>query len=177
MKNYSNTNYYLKLWNYFLYGNRMLYISNNTFLRKIWMWLCNKYSLTKIYCGDDKNIFFTKVQLSSVTQSCPTLCDPMAYTVHGILQAKILERVAFPFSRRSSQSRDRTQVSPIAGGFLTSWATREAQLPTPNLTAICLQKLIPLLFQAFDLLFIITTPFLLALIFCWLISCLITLGH
>ena len=112
-----------------------------------------------------------------VAQSCSTLCDPMAYTVHGILQAKILERVAFPFSRRSSQSRDRTQVSPIAGGFLTSWATREAQLPTPNLTAICLQKLIPLLFQAFDLLFIITTPFLLALIFCWLISCLITLGH
>ena len=34
-----------------------------------------------------------------VVQSCPTLCDPMAYTVHGILQARILERIAFPFSR------------------------------------------------------------------------------
>ena len=45
-----------------------------------------------------------------VTQSCPTLCDPMNYTVHGILQARILERVAFPFSRGSSQPRDRTQV-------------------------------------------------------------------
>ena len=38
-------------------------------------------------------------------QSCPTLCDPMDYTVHGILQARILERVAFPFSRGSSQPR------------------------------------------------------------------------
>ena len=51
----------------------------------------------------------------------------MDYTVHGILQARILEWVAFPFSRGSSQPRDRTQVSHIAGEFFTSWATREAQ--------------------------------------------------
>ena len=49
------------------------------------------------------------------------------YTVHGILQARILEWVAFPFSRGSSQPRDWTQMSHIAGGFFTSWATREAQ--------------------------------------------------
>ena len=55
-----------------------------------------------------------------VTQSCPTLCDPMDYTVLGILQARILEWVAFPFSRGFSQPRDRTQVSRIAGGFFTS---------------------------------------------------------
>ena len=61
-----------------------------------------------------------------VTQLCPTLCDPMDYTVHGILQAKILEWVAFPFSSGSSQPRDQTQVSHIAGRFFTSWATREA---------------------------------------------------
>ena len=60
-----------------------------------------------------------------VAQSCPTLCNPMDYTVHGILQARILEWVAFPFSRGSSQLRDRTQVSHIAGRFLTSWATRD----------------------------------------------------
>ena len=53
-----------------------------------------------------------------VTQWCPTLCYPMDYTVHGILQARILEWVAFPFSRGSSQPRDRTQVSRIAGGSL-----------------------------------------------------------
>ena len=55
-----------------------------------------------------------------VTQSCPTLSDPMDYTVHGILQARILEWVAFPFSRGSSQTRDRTGVSCIAGGLFTS---------------------------------------------------------
>ena len=62
-----------------------------------------------------------------VTQLCPTLCNPMGYAVYGILQARILEWVAFPFSRGSSQPRDQTQVSCIAGGFFTSWATREAQ--------------------------------------------------
>jgi len=55
-----------------------------------------------------------------VTQSCPTLYDPMDYRVHRIPQARILERVAFPFSRGSSQPRDRTQVSHIAGRFFTS---------------------------------------------------------
>ena len=55
-----------------------------------------------------------------VVQLCPTLCDPMDYIVHEILQARILEWVAFPFSRGSSQLRDRTQVSCIMGGFFTS---------------------------------------------------------
>ena len=48
------------------------------------------------------------------------LCHPMDYTVDGILQARTLERVAFPFSRRSSQPRDQTQVSRIMGRFFTS---------------------------------------------------------
>ena len=46
---------------------------------------------------------------------------------HGFFQARMQEWVAFPFSRGSSQPRDPTQVSCIAGGFFTSWATREAQ--------------------------------------------------
>ena len=62
-----------------------------------------------------------------VTQLCLTLCDPMDYTVHGILQATILEWIAFPFSRGYSQPRDWTQVSHIAGEFFTVWVTREAQ--------------------------------------------------
>ena len=49
-----------------------------------------------------------------VAQSCLTLCHPMDYTVHGILQARILEWVVYPFSR------DQSLVSHIAGGFLTS---------------------------------------------------------
>ena len=55
-----------------------------------------------------------------VAQLCLTLCDPMDYKVPGILQARILEWVAFPFSRGSSQSRDRIQVSHIVGRFFTS---------------------------------------------------------
>ena len=51
----------------------------------------------------------------------------MDYTVHEILQARILEWVAFPFSRGSSQRKDQTQVSHIAGRSFTSWATGEAQ--------------------------------------------------
>ena len=51
----------------------------------------------------------------------------MVYTVHGILQARTLEWGAFPFSRGSSQPRDQTKVSRIAGRLFTSWATREAQ--------------------------------------------------
>ena len=61
--------------------------------------------------------YYVKVQGVSewvkVAQSCPTLCDPMDYVVHGILQARILEWVAFPFSNISSQPRDRTQVSTL----------------------------------------------------------------
>ena len=60
------------------------------------------------------------------------LCDPMDWgltgsSVHGILQARTLEWVAVPFSRGSSQLRDQTQVSHIAGRFFTIWAIREVQ--------------------------------------------------
>ena len=66
---------------------------------------------------------------AKIIQSCPTLCDtmiPMNCTVHGILQARILGWVAFLFSRASSQPRGQTQVSRIAGGFFTCWATGKA---------------------------------------------------
>ena len=66
-----------------------------------------------------------------VAQSCLTLCDPVHYSspdsfVHGILQARILEWVAIPFSRGSFWPRDRTPISCIAGRFFTIWATGEA---------------------------------------------------
>ena len=54
-----------------------------------------------------------------VAQLCLTLCDPVDYTVHGILQARILEWVAFLFSKGSFQPRDQMQVSCIAGRFFT----------------------------------------------------------
>ena len=57
-----------------------------------------------------------------VAQPCPTPCNPMDYTVHGILQARILEWVAYPFCRRSSQPRKGTGVSCMAGVVFTSSA-------------------------------------------------------
>ena len=65
-----------------------------------------------------------------LAQSCPTLCDPMdcspsASSVHGILQARILERVVMTFSRGSFQPRNRTRVSCIAGRFFPIRATRD----------------------------------------------------
>ena len=71
-------------------------------------------------CGSwaENGVYICKVKAA---QSCPTLCNTMDYTVHGIFQARMLEWVGFPFSRGSSQPRDQTQVSGIAGGFFTSW--------------------------------------------------------
>ena len=65
-----------------------------------------------------------KAWMYVIAQSCPTLCDPTdcslpGSSVHGD-SPKILEWVAMPSSRESSQLRDRTQVSPIAGRFFTS---------------------------------------------------------
>ena len=69
-----------------------------------------------VYVNSETEFYQLKVK---VTQSCPTLCDPMHYTVHGILQARILEWVAIPFTRGSSEPRGGTQVSCIAGRFFT----------------------------------------------------------
>ena len=82
--------------------------------------------VNKLYLNKFKKNLVRYSELK-VARSCPTLCDPMDYTVHRILQARILDWVTFPFFRGSSQPRDRTQVSLIIGRFFTSWATREAQ--------------------------------------------------
>ena len=68
---------------------------------------------------------------SEVAQLCPTLCDPMdcslsGSSVHGILQARVLEWGAIAFSRGSSQARDWTLVSRIPARRFNLWATREA---------------------------------------------------
>ena len=63
----------------------------------------------------------TSGEKAKAAQLCLTLCNPMVYMeVHGILQARILEWGAFPFSRGSSPPRDGSQVSQTAGGFLTN---------------------------------------------------------
>ena len=75
-----------------------------------WQWICIFY-LTL-------HSFLKWSESRSVVSE--TVCDPMDYTVHGTLQARILEWIAFHFSRGSSQPRDQTQVSRIAGRFFTS---------------------------------------------------------
>ena len=99
--------------------------------------LFNKFCWVKMNCqvlvNDEKalgnDVYIVKIFFAStitlsvkVAKLCPTLCNPMDYTVHGILQARVLEWVAFPFSGGSSQPRDWTQVSCIASRFFTSWA-------------------------------------------------------
>ena len=84
------------------------------------------FSLLILSCHSDIWFHLNLVKVK-VTPSCPTVCCPVDYAVHEILQAWILELVAFPFSRGSSQPRDWTQVLFIVGRFFTSWATRGAQ--------------------------------------------------
>ena len=82
------------------------------------------------------HIVFSKIYLTKasvlVAPSCLTLCDPLdcsppGSSVHRILQARILERVAIYFSRGSSRPRDQAWVSCIVDRFFTIWATREDQ--------------------------------------------------
>ena len=76
--------------------------------------------------------------LFSVTQLCPTPCNPVdcrppGSSVHGMLQARILEWVAISFSKGSSQLRDQTQVSCIAGWFFTTEPPRKPDASTTRL--------------------------------------------
>ena len=94
-----------------------------------WNW---ERSLTRLFIAT-LLIWLTRSVSCAVLNrsSCPTLCELMdcslpGSSIHGILQARILEWVAMPSSRGYSQNRNQTQVSHIAGGFFTSWATREA---------------------------------------------------
>ena len=76
-----------------------------------------------------------------VTKSCPTRvpkdCSPPGSSIYRIFQVRILEWVTISFSRGSSQPRDWTWVSCIAGGFFTSWATREALIAPRNIYWKC----------------------------------------
>ena len=64
-----------------------------------------------------------------MSDSCdPIDCSLPGSSVHGILQARILEWIAISLSRLSSQRSNQTQVSCLAGRFFTDWATREAQV-------------------------------------------------
>ena len=85
---------------------------------------CKKVMLKQVLRTERNWYVLNTESAVKVAQLCLTLWDLMDGIVHGILQARILKWVTFPFSRGSSQPRDQTQVSPIAGGFFTNWAMR-----------------------------------------------------
>ena len=91
---------------------------------------CTEKSVSQFYCLlNDLHLKIFKMKVL-VVQSCVTLWDPMdcsslGSSVHGILQAKILEWVVISVSRGASWPRDWTQVSWTEGRFFTIWATRE----------------------------------------------------
>ena len=90
-------------------------------LPNAWPWYCTSYAKFPTTAS------FLWCALSCLTLATPWTVAHQAPLSMEILQAKILEGVAMPFSRGSFQPRDRTPVSCIASGFFTSWATREAQ--------------------------------------------------
>ena len=81
-------------------------------------------------CTRDKTQACALSLPSRPTPSDPMDCSPPGSSVLGILQAKILQGVAMPSSRGSSQARDWTYVSCIASGFFNHWATWKAQIKT-----------------------------------------------
>ena len=112
-------------------------------------------SLRSLYAGQEAKVrtrhgtmdwFQIGKSESEVAQLCLIFCDPMdcslsGSSVHGIFQARVLEWIAISFSRGSSQPRNRTQVSRIAGRCFTIWATREApnwERSTPRLYIVTL---------------------------------------
>ena len=111
-------------------------------------------SLNVLYCRLIKSLHSEWVsEVSKVAQSCPTLCDPVdcsppGSSVHGVLQARILEWVAISFSRGSSEPRNWTHVSLIAGRRFNLWATRANpklfQLLTVENSLMSFQKADPL---------------------------------
>ena len=129
---------------------------------------CHRAKLPVLYSSSLLSIYFTHGMYKVlVAQSCLTLqpmdCSLPGSSVHGILQAQILECVAILFSRGSSPPRNWTQVSCIAGVFFTGWATREAsvyicnsQYPNPSHPPLfplypCIHSLCLFLYSALEI--------------------------
>ena len=119
----------------FFVEKTVLFLSNCLCILSKINWACLCRYISRLY--PVLLIMCLKVKVK-VTPLCLTLCDPMDNTVHGMLQARILEWVAYPFSSISSRPRNRTRVSCIAGGFFTNWAIREAPILCLSLTSATL---------------------------------------
>ena len=114
------------MYTFFVY----FYIYTFKYTKKVFNHLMLKFSIIQYQYYHSISIYSFNIKVL-VTQSCPTLYDPMDYSppdssIHGILEARILKWVAISFSRGYSWPRDWTQVSCIASRLFTKWATKEA---------------------------------------------------
>ena len=89
--------------------------------------ICIPYFLWGANNSLNKCVAFIESESESLSHIAWLFANPMNYTVHGILQPRILEWKVFPLLQGIFPNRDWTQASHIAGGFLTSWVTREVQ--------------------------------------------------
>ena len=99
---------------------------------QIWSWVIQEEGVSAMFKECVTFVKSERVQLCPVVSNslqCHGLMEPpwspAGSSVHGILQARILQCVAIPFSRESPWPRDQTKVSGIAGRFFTVWATKE----------------------------------------------------
>ena len=124
---------FLSIW--FCLCKNVMSLKQNLSVGWLWLWLCSVSMVCLRLIHIVSISIWLPVWISSlfllVATSCPTLCNlmdcsPPGSSVHGILQARVLEWVAIPSSRGSSRPRNRTLVSLIADRFFTVWATREA---------------------------------------------------
>ena len=113
---------------------QFIFVCITTFTTKknlLWLWVGSIFDSIEVKGSESRSVISDSVTPWTI--------------VHGILQARILEWVAFPFSRRSSQPRDRTQISHIAGRFFISWATGKSQN-----TAVCSLSLLQRIFLTLE---------------------------
>ena len=108
----------------------MVYHLQDQVIKRLWL---NRWVVRNSKLSFSHKKIQRERKKSQVAKSCLTLCNPMdcslpGSSVHGLFQARVLERVAISFSRGSSRARDCTWVSCIAGRRFTIWATREAPL-------------------------------------------------
>ena len=122
-----------KKWHFSLHVSLKHNIHNTT-LKMLTHWENNNQYYQKE--KSKKEVDAKMIQILELVVCCavlnPTLCDPLdcsppGSSVHGILQARILQWVAMPSSKGSFQPRDWTHWSRIAGRFFTVWTTRKAQ--------------------------------------------------
>ena len=123
----------LRLWvmpkqfNQTVYTNKYNYWWMTIFASKGWSfssWVQSHRNCMPTWAVLNKNTGYVLVAQLCLTLWDPMYCSPPGSSVHGIFHARILEWVAISFSRGSSQPRNRTQVSCIAGRFFTLWATK-----------------------------------------------------